>query len=136
MDGPVSVLALILEASGYVLDLFLRVKVTVHTGYIHGNSEKQIFVNVANLSTRRSVELGAAWIEGPRRIPILNPWRPLPETLRPGESWETWLPLAAAESVIASKLPYTARVRIAGGRVLRSRPNRSVPPAGTPPGRS
>jgi hypothetical protein len=132
---------LVLSALGFFADLatailgmVLRVRVTVHLGYFQASREKQVFVNVANLSHSRDVEIGAVWFEGAKRVPVLNDSRPLAVLLKPGQSWETWIPLAQLSDLDANRLYRAARVRLAGGRVVASRRNANAPPAGTPPG--
>jgi hypothetical protein len=119
---------------GQLLGLFRRVRVTVHLGYISGQPQKFAFVNVANLSPSREVEVGAVWFEGQPNVPVLNQDRPLPRRLRPDESWETFIEVSKLRNIPASRLYQSARVRLSNGAVKRSQQNKSVAPAGDVPG--
>ena len=133
-DLVFSVVGLFLETTSLLVEVVRRVRVTVHLGYFPGSNQQHAFVNVANLSGNRDVEVGAVWFETPERVPVLNGDRPLAELLKPGASWETWIPLDQLGGLAGNRLYRSARVRLAGGRVVKSRRNKSTPPAGTPPG--
>jgi hypothetical protein len=86
------------------------------------------FVKVANLSATRDVTITHLWVEGVPKVVPMIPERPLPARLRPDEEWEGWVP---ADSVAHVADPARAfRVRLPNGKVLRSRPNKDVPPVG------
>jgi hypothetical protein len=133
-DLVISTLGFFADLAAALVGMVLRVRVTVHVGYFQASREKQAFVNVANLSHSRDIEIGAVWFESTKRVPVLNESRPLAVLLKPGQSWETWIPLDQLSELDANRLYRAARVRLAGGRVVASRRNASVPPAGTPPG--
>jgi hypothetical protein len=80
----------VIQAFNAAVAVIRRVRVTVHTGYLPPSPEKFVFINVVNKSPSREIEIVAVWFEGKRRMPVLEPSRPLPKPLRPDESWETW----------------------------------------------
>jgi hypothetical protein len=121
-----------LSAIAWLAQLWRRVGVTVHRGYFAGNSEQQFFVTVTNLSSKREVEVVRVWFDSVPSIEALP--NPLPRRLRTDESWATWVPVSAFSPL---ELPYAevrARVRLSSGKVIRSRANRDVAPAGYVPG--
>ena len=86
------------------------------------------FVKVTNLSASRDVGITHVWVEGDPMITPQLPERPLPTRLRPDEEWEGWVPV---ETVAHVDDPARAfGVRLPNGRVLRSRPNATIPPVG------
>jgi hypothetical protein len=131
-----SAFGVLLDLLSFVFEAIRRVRVTVHVGYFPPSSQKHAFINVTNISMNRDVEIGAAWFELPKLVPVLNTDRPLPIVLKPGTSWETWISLDQLHGIHANRLYHAARVRLAGGRVAKSRRNTTVPPAGSPPGDS
>jgi hypothetical protein len=64
------------------------------------------FLNVTNLSHSRDVEITHVFLALEPPVNVVNDRRPLPERLRPDESWETWIavgvvPAAPAEVLLA-----------------------------------
>ena len=106
-----------------------RVKVLVHRAYFRGGNIPHLFVKVTNLSATRETEITHVWFEVDPRVDVVLPDRPLPARLRPDETWEGWAeitgPLAGIND--AERL---ARVRLPNGKVVKSRPNKDVPPVG------
>lgn len=86
------------------------------------------FVKVTNLSASRDVGITHVWVEGDPMITPQIPERPLPTRLRPDEEWEGWVPLETVAHVYDPARAF--RVRLPNGKVLRSRPNATVPPVG------
>ena len=109
-----------------------RVRVTVHRGYLEGNPEQLLFLNITNLSSKREVEVTRVWFAAVPTMEVLA--RPLPQRLKTDESWETWAPVSALSPL---DLPYAevlGRVRLSSGKIVRSRPTRNVAPMGYVPG--
>jgi hypothetical protein len=109
-----------------------KVRVLVHIAFFQGDQQAQWFVNVTNLSLARDVEVTGVWVAASPRIPVMPAQRPTPKRLKPEESWETWLPAAAVAHVTDVERRF--RVRLSSGKVVKSRPNKHVPPAGWVPG--
>jgi hypothetical protein len=105
-----------------------RVLVLVHRAYRLGGSVSFYFLKVTNLSPTREIELTHVWFEADPRLDVLLPERPLPARLRPDETWEGWVP--AAELAHTSNVERLGRVRLANGKVVKSRLNKGVPPVG------
>ena len=114
-----------------------RVKVLVHQAVFFGRdpatgrtigSEPHYFVKVTNLSETRRLK---SPISGSTEIPqvhLMNPARPLPARLRPDETWEDWVRVADVTHV--SKVERAFRIRLSNTQVIKSRPNKDVPPVG------
>lgn len=96
------------------------------TGKIVG-SEPHYFVKVTNLSDARDIEITHVWFDGKPEVHLMNPER-LPARLRPDETWEDWVP--ATQVAHLSDMERAARVRLSSTKVVRSRPNKDVPPVG------
>jgi hypothetical protein len=111
-----------------------RLRLTVHRAFFVATELECFFINATNLSRDREVELTHIWFDTQPSIPVLNPQRPLPRRLRPDETWETWLPVAALPNTLHDQVFTLARARLSTGSVIRSRENRNVPEAGTVPG--
>jgi hypothetical protein len=114
-----------------------RVKVLVHQAVFFGRdpatgrtigSEPHYFVKVTNLSETREIEITHIWIDGNPQVHLMNPARPLPARLRPDETWEDWVRVADVTHV--SKVERAFRIRLSNKQVIKSRPNKDVPPVG------
>jgi hypothetical protein len=108
-----------------------RVQVMVHRAFFSSGLEC-FFINVANLSAEREVEITHVWFDCFPKVSVLQPDRLLPKRLKPDESWETWIevnkiPREARKSEDVYKL---ARVRLSSGRIIKSRKNIDVPQSG------
>ena|ERR687898_1169029 len=111
---------------------FRRVRLRVHLAYFAAGQVPYFFVNAVNLSSQREIEITHVWFEVEPRVDVLLAERPLPVRLRLDESWEAWVEAAKVAHV---PNPETrARVRLSSGKVVKSRPNRNVPPIGFVPG--
>ena len=109
-----------------------RLRVLVHRGYLEDGSVPFYFMKVTNLSSARDVVITNVWFEAAPPVHLLLPERPLPKRLRPDETWEAWIP--ATELAHASDVERLGRVLITAkrhNRVVKSRPNTEVPPAGS-----
>jgi hypothetical protein len=106
-----------------------RVSVLVHKGSWLPRSESHYFVKVTNLSSKRDVEITHVWFEGDPPVYTVGTYRPLPQRLRPDETWEGWV--KAIDLAHATEIERSARVRVTGKRkVVESRRNEDVPPVG------
>ena len=112
-----------------------RVQVLVHQAVFDGGPHC-FFVNIANLSKDREVEITHVWFDCSHQIAVLQPSRPLPKRLKPEESWETWIEFSRIPSTVreTESVYALARVRLSSGRVIRSKENVNVPHVGTVPG--
>src|SRR5262249_24836147 len=68
-------------------------RVRVHRAFFHGLNTPLYFVNVANLSKIRELEITHVWCDTDPRIVVTQNERPLPKRLKPDESWATWIPV-------------------------------------------
>jgi hypothetical protein len=96
--------------------------------------EEYFFVNLTNRSSTRDLEVTHMWFQTDRQIQILQPERPLPVRLKPDQSWETWLPVAALPQTFLPDALTLARARLSSGAVVTSKPNENVPDYGPVPG--
>ena len=108
------------------------VRVSVHRAYLQGDSNPRFFVNVVNDANGAEVEITHVWYAGTRRVDILEPSRPLPRRLRPAESWETHVPVAAVPT--DTDLYRNFRVLLSTDQTFASEERRDVPPQGFVPG--
>jgi hypothetical protein len=92
-----------------------------------------LFVKVTNLSRHREVEVTHVWFETKRPVHIMNPECPLPVRLRLDETFETWVPATELHNV--PNVERLARVLLSNGKVVKSLPNKKVPPVGNIAGR-
>lgn len=76
------------------------------------------FISVTHVSGEENVEITAVWFEcAPRRF-VERRQRRLPVTLRPGESWDTWIEVEKLPEDVRDEAHALARVRLATGTVL------------------
>jgi hypothetical protein len=59
------------------------------------------------------------------RVPVLQ--RPLPVRLKPDQSWDTWVSVAALPQIVLREALTLAHARLSNGAVVRSEPNTNVP---------
>jgi hypothetical protein len=112
-----------------------NVQVLVHMAFFNSGAPC-FFINVANLSKDREVEITHVWFDFSPQISVLQPERPLPKRLKPDESWETWIEVhrMPSEALESESIYHLARVRLTSGRIIKSRRNLDVPDKGTVPG--
>ncbi len=111
-----------------------KLRLTVHQAYFIGSTEPYFFVNLANLSQSREIEVTHVWFDYSPQIPVIQPDRPLPKRLKPDESFETWIEAGAIPGRLWSEAFTLARARLSNGQILKSRKNDNVPEAGVVPG--
>jgi hypothetical protein len=89
------------------------------------------FLNVQNASPEREVTVTHVWIAS--EPPVEAMAKELPARIKPGDQWETWIPVdrvpATAESV-----ERLGRAQLGDDNVLKSVPRTEVPSAGYVPG--
>jgi hypothetical protein len=105
-----------------------RVRVLVHRAVFLPDSREQYFMKVTNLSPSREVEITHAWFATQPPAHILNPDRPLPARLKLDQTFETWI--AVSDVPAAANTERLGRVQLSTGKVMKSRPNKQVPPVG------
>jgi hypothetical protein len=107
-----------------------RVRVLAHRARFQPAGPECYFMKVVNLSKDRSIEITHVWYETKPPLHNLNSDRPLPARLRPDETFETWVPVAALLEPDAPNVSWLGRVQLSNGKVIKSRPNKKVPPIG------
>jgi len=68
-----------------------KIRFTVHRGFFVVNGNECFFLNLANLSRNRDIEITHVYMDCGEQIHALHSDRLLPKRLRPDESWETWV---------------------------------------------
>ncbi|HET9736841.1 MAG TPA: hypothetical protein VFP78_01875 [Solirubrobacteraceae bacterium] len=94
----------------------------------------EYFVTVTNASRDRDIVVTHVWFDTEPRVDLLDP--ELPVRLKYSEPWETSVPV---EKVPADpeQVPWLARCLLSpDDKVIKSRPPKDVPPAGTVPRQS
>jgi hypothetical protein len=87
-------------------------------------------MKVVNLSKHRDVEITHIWYETKPPLHNLNSDRPLTARLRPDETFEAWVPVADMPEPHTPNVLRLGRVQLSSGKVIKSRPNKNVPPIG------
>jgi len=76
------------------------------------------FISVTNVATNESLEITAVWFEtAPRRF-LDRRQRRLPVTVRPGDTWDTWIEVEKLPDDVRENAHALARVRLGTGTVL------------------
>jgi hypothetical protein len=76
------------------------------------------FISVTNVGTNESLEITAVWFEtAPRRF-VDRRQRRLPVTVRPGDTWDTWIEVEKLPDAVREDAHALARVRLGTGTVL------------------
>lgn len=96
------------------------VKLTAHRAYPEAQPPECYFVRVVNHAPDREIELKDVWFESSRPVPVLNPQRPLPATVKPGAMWETWIPVSEVPTKDPEEACRQVRVRLSTGQVIKS----------------
>jgi hypothetical protein len=107
-----------------------KVSVLAHRAAPLGTSSECYYMKVVNLSKDRDIEITHIWYETNPPLHNLNSDRPLPARLRPDETFETWVPVAALPEPDAPNVEQLGCVRLSSGKVAKSRLNKHVPPIG------
>jgi hypothetical protein len=107
-----------------------KVSVLAHRAVYLPTSTECYFMKVVNLSRDRDIEITHIWYETTPPLHNLNSDRPLKARLRPDETFETWVPVAALPEPYAPNVEQLGRVRLSSGKVIKSRLNKNVPPIG------
>jgi hypothetical protein len=92
------------------------------------------FITVTNVSVNREVEITHVWFDTPSRVHVWNSLRPLPKRLKADEIWSTWTPVESLSGIREELVYSSARVMTSGGKVFKSRFNKSIPEFGSIPG--
>ncbi len=111
-----------------------NVRLTVHRGTFQSTGRECYFINAANLSRNREIEITHVWFATTPQVAALQEQRPLPRRLKPDEAWETWVEVGQLPHQIGDQVYTLARARLSTGAVIQSRRNESVPEQGTVPG--
>ncbi len=128
------ILKAILEPLGSLYGDRRIIRFTVHRAFFLRSGRECFFLNVANLSRTREIEITHVWFDTAPQVPALEPDRPLPKRLKPDESWETWVDAARLPAESQQSAFRLGRLRLSTGTVIKSKKNRNVPPQGAVPG--
>lgn len=109
-------------------------KLTVHKARFVNSDTFCYFVNATNLSPLRDIEVTHVWFECEQQIHLHNQYRSLPKSLKPDESWETWIELSHLPDWVHDNPYGLARARLSTGEVISSIENVGVPKRGAVPG--
>jgi uncharacterized protein YjbI with pentapeptide repeats len=110
-----------------------RLRLTVHRAFFSTTGVECLFVNATNLY-HTDLEITHVWFRTSPEVHAIRRDRPLPQRLKPQESWETWVPVSELPPA-ALDAPYgLARARLSTGEVISSAFNDGVPQRGTVPG--
>lgn len=123
--GPISWLIDILRGSH---QRRRKIQVLVHRASFLDGRGPYYFVKATNLSPTRETVITHVWFAANPRVDLLLPERRLPARLKPDETWEGWVEEEALGH--SSNVERLARVRLANGQVVKSRPNKGIPPVG------
>ena len=122
----------VLDWSLRILGLTTHVRIRTHMAQFVAPGgpagEVALFINVTNVSLSQEAELTHVWVEGPSaQVPPDHLERPLPVRLRPKQSWETWVTLDSLLAAGIADAGNSARARLSDGRVIKGKPDKSVP---------
>jgi len=84
-----------------------------------------VCIKVTNLSPQREVQIEHVWYQGTPQVALLAG---LPARLRLDETWEECIPTDRVAHI--PEVEHAGRVRLSNGKIIRSRPNRNLPPVG------
>jgi TIR domain len=104
------------------------VTLTVHQAVFIGSTLPQFFLKVRNWSRDEPIQLNRIWFATDPEVVVDNPDRPLPARLDAGDLFETWIPVRYVAR--GPDVEFLARLELEGGLVVKSRPNRTMAPAG------
>ena len=116
-------------------DLERVLALRVHRAYFGGALPECYFINLTNLSPKRTLEITHIWYEDEtHHIPVNQASRLLPVRIDLDQSWETWIEAEALPPPHRGDAFRRFRARISTGRVFASQENLDVPPIGSVPG--
>jgi hypothetical protein len=99
-----------------------RVRLIVHRAAWHADGRAPgrdcWFVTATNTTASESVEITAVWLESAPRRFVERRQRRLPVTLRPGETWDTWIETEKLPETVRDEAHALLRVRLGTGTVL------------------
>ena len=104
------------------------VRLLVHVAVFQGSPLPLYFVKIVNDSLTKPIQIEEIWFDTVPLAVIDNPQRLLPALLDPGETFETWKPIAEVGQ--PADILWKARARLGDGTVLASAPNLGVAPVG------
>jgi hypothetical protein len=111
-----------------------KIRLTVHRAYFLNSARECYFINITNLSRTREVEVTHVWFDSTPQVPAQEPARPLPNRLKPDESWETWVDVGRLPEHLQEAVYGLARARLSNGATIKSKKNEEVPQEGNVPG--
>jgi hypothetical protein len=113
-----------------------ELRLRVHAGVFSGSTQPCLFVTALNLSRSREIEITHVWFAVAPEVHLLRPERPLPNRLKPDESWETWVDVDALPKSIEldDQIYKLARARLSTGDIVKSKEDDKIPSIGSVPG--
>lgn len=103
-------------------------RLRAHVAVFQGSANPLYFLKIINDSLIQPIRIEEVWFDTNPLAPVDNPLRPVPTRLDPGETFETWKPVAEVPGT--ADVLWRARGRLSDGTVLRSAPNFEVAPTG------
>jgi hypothetical protein len=120
----------VLDACWQIFTRLRRARVWVHQAYFVGNPEEAYyFVTVSNLSISRDIRITHVWFAADPPVQVLAR---RPARLPPTEEWTTYISASSVNHI--PEVERSARVRLTGGKVVRSKPSSGLPDVGYLPG--
>ena len=107
-----------------------RIRVLVHRAHLEDKQKEAFFITITNLTLDRELEVTNIWFNASPKIHVTQIDRPLPKTLKPNETWGTWLPV---NRLPLGYHPYAfkmVRVRLSNGTLAYSEENTTHPEKG------
>ena len=111
-----------------------RIIVKTHKARFIGNDALYLFINVKNQCKYSDVTITNISISDTRvTVQIIEPKRPLPITLLPGNSWETWIKYGNLTYAMSASPYELVTVQLSNGKTYKSKHNTHVAPSGAVP---
>ena len=111
-----------------------KLRLTVHRAYFLATGTECFFVNATNILSEGDLEITHVWFATNPEVYVINPDRLLPRRLKPQETWETYVRVAAIPPTALDQVYTFARARLSTGEIIKSSKNIGVPNFGTVPG--
>ncbi len=104
-----------------------RIRVLVHRAFLEDKRKEAFFITITNLTLDRELEMTNIWFNSNPKIHVIRDDRPLPKTLKPNETWGTWLPVNKLPLGYHSYAFKMVRVRLFNGTLAYSEENLTHP---------
>ena len=107
----------------------IKVKVLVHEAYFQNNSVQYFFIKIVNATPYAEVEVTHVWYKNDTGTDVEILTCPLPQRLKPFETYEIWVPVAQIPE--NDDIFQNFRVLVSTGEVFESQQNVNVRPSGS-----